>query len=75
MADVSVVRYRGDSPTALVDGLLRVVKFARATADDFRFGPTRIDALLRDGLEIHGPDLAGVMEVLSTVPGLAHTDT
>lgn len=75
MADPpTVVRFRGDGPDALAAAIAAVLRHARDTKDDFTFGPLRLDELERDGLQIAGPDLAGVMQVLATIGGLAHID-
>ncbi len=68
------VRFRGDGPDVMAAAVAAVLRYARDTKDDFSFGPLRLDELERDGLEIGGPDLAGVMQVLAAVPGLAHID-
>ncbi len=75
MADPpSHVRYRGDGPDALAAALVAVIRHARDSADDFTFGPLSLAELERDGLDIGGPDLAGVMQALVQIPGLAHID-
>lgn len=54
--------------------VVAVLAYARGSSDDFTFGPLRLAALQRDGLEIGGPDLAGVMQVLVGIPGLVRID-
>ncbi len=68
------VRFRGDGPDVLAAAVAAVLHHARDSSDDYTFGPLRLDELERDGLVIGGPDLAGVMAVLATIPGLAHID-
>lgn len=73
-AELTRLRYRGDSPDSLADALLRLVQHARNSNDVFRFGPTRLAAAVRDGLEVTGPDLHDVTAILAAVPGLASVD-
>lgn len=69
-AEPTVVHYLGDGPDAYAEALLRLVRHARASADDFTFGPLRLADAERDGLAVGGPDLVEVLALLSTVPGL-----
>lgn len=68
------IRFRGDGPDALAAALVAVLRHARDSADEFTFGPLSLADLERDGLDIGGPDLSGVMQVLALVPGLAHVE-
>ena len=66
--------YRGDGPAAYAAALLALTRHARDSTDEFTFGPLRLLDCERDGLSLTGPDLAGPIGVLSTVPGLATVD-
>ncbi len=74
MAEPTRVHYRGDGPEVMAAAIVAVMRYARESSDDFTFGPLRLDDLERDGLEIGGPDLGGVMNVLTLIPGLAQVD-
>ena len=68
------ITYRADNPGAYASAILALMRLARDTSDDFTFGPLRLDELERDGLDVGGPDLAGVIAALVTIPGLAPVD-
>ncbi len=74
MAEPSRIHYRGDGPDVLAAAIVALLEYARESSDDFTFGPLRLNELERDGLEIGGPDLGGIMTVLATIPGLAQVD-
>ena len=69
MAD-QVLRYRALTRYTYARALLSLLAYARASQDDFYFGPSSPTAMETSGLEIHGADLTGVAEVLGNVPGL-----
>lgn len=64
------VTYRGDGPSALVDGLMAALGYARGHDEDFDIRPTKVRDLMRDGLTVSG-DIDGVTAMLDRVPGLA----
>lgn len=74
MAEPTTLHYRADRPDAYADALLRLVRYARDSSDDFRFGPTRLLDCERDGLHVTGPDLSGPINALTLVAGLAQVD-
>ncbi len=69
--EVSRVTFRADGPAAYADAILRLVRLARESADDFTFYPVSLDALERDGLTVEGPDLQAALAEMTLVPGLA----
>lgn len=73
-AEPTRLHYRAEAGYVYADALLRLVVHARDSADDFTFGPLRLADCERDGLTVTGPDLAGPIAALSTVPGLAQVD-
>lgn len=68
------LHYRADQADVYAEALLRAVRHARKSTEDFTFGPLKLADCERDGLVIGGPDLAGITAVLATVPGLAQVD-
>lgn len=66
--------YRGDTPAALADALVRLTAHARTGDDTFTFGPLALAHLVRDGLQITGEHLDSVKSLLAQVPGLAAVD-
>lgn len=74
-AEPTRVHLRADRPDAYADALLRLVEHARASTDEFTFGPLRLLDCERDGLLLTGPDLGEALRLLTLVPGLAVVDT
>jgi len=74
VAEPTRIRYRGDGPEVMAEALIALLRLARAGSDDFTFGPLVLAELERDGLEIGGPDLGGVINALALVPGLAQVE-
>ncbi len=72
--ELTRLHYRADGPAAYAAALLALVRHARASNDDFRFGPTRLLDCERDGLSLVGPDLSGPLGILTTIAGLAQVD-
>ena len=69
--DDQTLRYRAVHRYTYAAALLRLVELARAhTGPAFAFGPLSLDAMEDQGLEVSGPDLAAVTDVLAGVPGL-----
>lgn len=66
----TTVRYRAGSRFTYAMALFELVIYARASKDDFAFGPTKLDMLERNGLTISGPDLTGVRMILAKIPDL-----
>ena len=54
--------------------LLELATYARTHKDDFSLGPLDLSALEHQGLIVTGPDLTGVREMLSTIPGLVQEE-
>ncbi len=73
--NVTRLHYRADSPAGYADALLRLIRLARESSDDFSFGPVRLADCERDGLDVSGPDLSAAMAALTLVPGLAVIET
>jgi hypothetical protein len=67
---MSTARYRAASRHSYAQALLVLLRYAREHGDDFEFGPLDLAALEHQGLAVTGPDLTGVRQVLSAVPGL-----
>lgn len=67
------LRYRGDSLAYSV-ALLFLLEHARASADDFSYGPVDLDALDAQGLVVSGPRLDSVAKVLAGIPGLYRSE-
>ena len=63
--------FRGDGPDALANAVVTLLEHARATSNDFTFGPLRLAALERDGLLLEGPDIGAAVTLLAAVPGIA----
>lgn len=72
--DLTRLHYRADSPDAYALALLRLIEHARASTDDFTFGPLSLAACERDGLTVTGPDLSGPVGVLAAISGLAQLE-
>jgi hypothetical protein len=65
-------RFRGDGPESLVRGVLALLTYARTHPTlNFNFGPLSLEALVRDGILLRGPDISGAVDVLIEIPGLA----
>jgi hypothetical protein len=67
-------RYRAASHHVYSTAIVALVEYARRSSEDFTFEPLALDALEAQGLAVTGPDLAGVSDVLSRVPGLVRSD-
>ncbi len=72
-SDLTQVHFRADGPEGYAEALLRLIRHARASKDDFSFGPVRLADCERDGLTVTGPDLRFPLQHLALVPGLAQT--
>jgi len=71
LASPETLRFRASSRYSYAVALLSLVHYARdTTGPDFAFGPLALAQLESAGLEVTGPDLSGVAQVLSGVPGL-----
>lgn len=69
-----MIRFRSDTPEALVAGIESLMQLARSRTDlNFSFGPLSLDALIRDGLVVHGPDEDAAGKALTKISGLAET--
>jgi hypothetical protein len=68
------LHYRGDGPDALANAIVALLRHARASRDNFTFGPLRLADLERDGLTVDGEDIGQVMTLLAGVPGIAQVD-
>ena len=65
-------RFRGDGPESLVLGVSALLGFVRTHPHlRFSFGPLSLDALVRDGILLRGPEISGAADVLAEIPGLA----
>lgn len=71
MAD-QTLRWRAvnDSHHVYSTAVEALLVHARTSSDRFTFGPMSPEAMESQGLAVTGPDLAGVSDVLSRVPGL-----
>jgi hypothetical protein len=65
----------GGSHRVYAQALLELAIYAREHADNFTVGPPLdVAALEHQGLTVTGPDLAGVREMLSKIPGLTQEE-
>lgn len=70
---MAAIRYRGDSEWALAEALMTTLLYARANPENFKFGPTTLPALLKEGFWLSG-DVAGVKAKLDSIDGLLSDD-
>ncbi len=68
------LHYRGDTKQDLLYGIFQLLKYARSSKDTFTFGPLDSASLVRDGINVVGPDLSGPKYVLDLIGGLAEVD-
>jgi hypothetical protein len=63
-------RYWAPSRLVYARALVALVEHARASSDDYTFGPLELAELARHGLVVSGPHMASVAQVLREVTGL-----
>lgn len=68
------LRYRASTRRTMGQALLALITLARYSDLEFEWGPANVDAIMKTGLVVTGPDLTRVREVLSSVTGLAETE-
>lgn len=68
------IRYRAVMDLAYAVALLYLLEYARASREDFEYGPMDLAALKDQGLTISGPRLIEVQKVLADIPGLYPSD-
>lgn len=75
MADVTR-RFRAENDSALLYNIAMatVVEYARDHEVDFIVGPLDSGKMVEQGLWLSGPDLEGVSDAITRVPGLHETD-
>jgi len=67
---MDVVRFRGDLPEPLVQGIIVLLGLARESDQKFSFGPLELSALIRDGIVVKG-EIHEARKRLAEIPGLA----
>ena len=68
------VRYYATSQQVYARAVMALVTYARTHQEDFTIGALDLAAMEHQGLTVTGPDLSGVQETLSKVPGLVSQD-
>jgi hypothetical protein len=70
LEETQTLRYRAVMPLSYSVALLHLLEYARASREDFEYGPMYLAALADHGLAVSGTRLDGVRKVLAEVPGL-----
>jgi hypothetical protein len=69
-------RFRAENDSALLYNITVaiVVSYMREHPDDFVLGPLDSGKMVDHGLWVSGPDLEGVSDAITRVPGLSEVD-
>lgn len=69
-------RFRAENDSALLYNIAMVaaVEYARGHEEDFIIGPLDSGKMVDQGMWVSGPDLEGVSDAITRVPGLREVD-